>query len=192
MFKKSAAAAVVLFAGIATAQAQSPIEVTLQYPNPELFAGTHRRSPRNSPKCILRSRSLCALPAIPTKMERSAHCATPSPTRCRTSPSRALTASACSSDKNIPAPLDDYIAAERDFDKQGFHQAMYDIGSAHGRVYALPFAISLPVVYVNADLAKKAGADIDNLPITWDGLIDLAKRIKAVTPDATASPTSGT
>ena len=27
-------------------------------------------------------------------------------------------------DKNIPAPLDGYIAAEKDFDKQGFHQAM--------------------------------------------------------------------
>ena len=60
---------------------------------------------------------------------------------------------------------------------------MFDIGTASGKVYALPFAISLPIVYVNLDLAKKAGADPANLPKTWDGLIDLAKKIKALGPD---------
>ena len=86
-------------------------------------------------------------------------------------------------DKNIPAPLDGYIAAEKDFDKQGFHQAMFDIGTSSGKVYALPFAISLPIVYVNLDLARKAGADPENLPTTWDGIIDLARKIKASAPD---------
>ena len=60
---------------------------------------------------------------------------------------------------------------------------MFDIGTASGKVYALPFAISLPIVYVNLDLAKKAGADPANLPTTWDGIIDLAKKIKALGPD---------
>ena len=96
-------------------------------------------------------------------------------------------------DKNIPRRLDGYIAAEKDFDKQGFHQAMYDIGTSSGKVYALPFAISLPIVYVNLDLAKKAGADPANLPTTWDGIIDLAKKIKALRrPTSTASPMPGT
>ena len=95
-------------------------------------------------------------------------------------------------DKNIPAPLDGYIAAEKDFDKQGFHQAMFDFGTSSGKVYALPFAISLPIVYVNLDLAKKAGADPENLPTNWDGIIDLARKIRPVRPTSTASPMPGT
>ena len=47
-------------------------------------------------------------------------------------------------DRGLAVPMDGFIAKERDFDKQGFHQAMYDIGTQNGKVYALPFAISLP------------------------------------------------
>ncbi len=84
-------------------------------------------------------------------------------------------------DKNIPAELYGYIAAEKDFNKQGFHQAMYDIGTASGKVYALPFAISLPIVYVNVDLSKKP-APIRQPSADLRRLIDLAKKIKHSAP----------
>ncbi|WP_225122642.1 extracellular solute-binding protein [Bradyrhizobium sp. BRP22] len=51
------------------------------------------------------------------------------------------------------------------------------------KIYALPFAISLPIVYVNLDLLKQAGGDPNNLPKTWDELIAQAKKIKAIGPD---------
>ncbi len=86
-------------------------------------------------------------------------------------------------DREIAAPLDDFIAAEKDFEKEGFHQAMFDIGTQNGTVYALPFAISLPITYWNLDLVQQAGGDPDNLPTSWDGVIDLVKKIDALGPD---------
>ncbi|MCD0422182.1 ABC transporter substrate-binding protein [Rubrivivax sp. JA1024] len=176
-----AAAAMTLVAGIAHAQQQT--EVVLQFPYPELFTETHKRiaaefakehpeikvtfrapyeSYEDGTQKILREAVTNQLPDVTFQgLNRI----------------RVLV------DKNIPAPLDGYIAAEKDFDKQGFHQAMYDIGTASGKVYALPFAISLPIVYVNLDLVKQAGGDVNNLPTTWDGLLDLAKKVKALGPD---------
>ncbi len=60
------------------------------------------------------------------------------------------------------------------------------------KVYALPFAISLPIVYVNLDLLKQAGGDPANLPKTWDELIPLAKKIKALGNDVNGVTYVGT
>jgi multiple sugar transport system substrate-binding protein len=86
-------------------------------------------------------------------------------------------------DRGIAQPLDEFIEADKELEAEGFHAAMYDIGTLNGKVYALPFAISLPIMYVNLDLVKKAGGDTSNLPKTWDEVIDLAKKIKALGPD---------
>lgn len=86
-------------------------------------------------------------------------------------------------DRGIAQPLDAFIAAETDFEAAGFHQAMYDIGTQNGQVYALPFAISLPIMYVNLDLVREAGGDPADLPDTWDEVIALAKKIDALGED---------
>lgn len=86
-------------------------------------------------------------------------------------------------DRNIAQPLDGYIKAEKNFAVQGFHQAMFDIGTQNGKVYALPFAISLPIVYYNVDLVKRAGGDPDKLPTSWDGVIELANKVRALGGD---------
>lgn len=83
-------------------------------------------------------------------------------------------------DKNLALPLDSFIAAEKDFSAEGYHQGMLSAGTVNGKVYGLPYAISLPVVYYNLDLVKKAGGDPANLPTTWDGVIALAKKINAL------------
>lgn len=83
-------------------------------------------------------------------------------------------------DRKVAVPLDGYIKAEKNFATQGFHQAMFDIGTAGGKVYALPFAISLPIVYYNVDLLKRAGGDPDKLPTTWDGVFALAKNVRGL------------
>ena len=59
-------------------------------------------------------------------------------------------------DRGIAQPLDEFIKADNELEAEGFHAAMYDIGTQNGKVYALPFAISLPIMYVNLDLVKKA------------------------------------
>ncbi len=175
-------AAVMLAVTAGMAQAQQT-EVVMQYPYPELFTETHKRiseefaKVRPDIKVTMRAPYESYEEATQKVLREAVTNQLPDVSFQGLNRIRVLV------DKNIPASLDDYIAAEKEFDKQGFHQAMFDIGTASGKVYALPFAISLPIVYVNLDLVKQAGGDPAHLPNTWDGLIDLAKKIKALGPD---------
>lgn len=83
-------------------------------------------------------------------------------------------------DKNLALPLDGFIASEKDFSAEGYHAGMLAAGTVNGKVYGLPYAISLPVVYYNLDLVKKAGGDPTKLPTTWEETIALAKKIEAL------------
>jgi multiple sugar transport system substrate-binding protein len=183
MLKKLTVATLAVLAGVAGAQAQSQTEVVLQYPYPELFTETHKKiseefaKVRPDIKVTMRAPYESYEDGTQRVLREAVTSQMPDVSFQGLNRIRVLV------DKNIPAPLDGYIAAEKDFDKQGFHQAMFDIGTSSGKVYALPFAISLPIVYVNLDLAKKAGADPEKLPTTWDGIIDLARKIKASAPD---------
>jgi multiple sugar transport system substrate-binding protein len=145
-----AATALSLAAGLAHAET----EVVVQYPYAELFEGTHKRiieefaKVRPDIKVTLRAPYDSYEDGTQKVLREAVTSQMPDVTFQGLNRIRVLV------DKNIPAELDGYIAAEKDFDKQGFHQAMFDIGTASGKVYALPFAISLPIVYVNVDLAR--------------------------------------
>ncbi|WP_454617993.1 ABC transporter substrate-binding protein [Bradyrhizobium cenepequi] len=180
---KSWIAGAVLSLAASASLAQTQTEIVLQYPYPELFAETHKRiaeefaKERPDIKITLRAPYESYEDATQKVLREAVTNQMPDVTFQGLNRIRVLV------DKNIPAQLDDYIAAEKDFDRKGFHQAMFDIGTASGKIYALPFAISLPIVYVNLDLLKQAGGDPNNLPKTWDELIAMAKKIKALGPD---------
>ena len=53
--------------------------------------------------------------------------------------------------------------------KDGYHQAMLDLGTFNGEVYGLPYSVSLPVGYYNMDNLNAVG--ITELPTTWDEVI---------------------
>ena len=72
-------------------------------------------------------------------------------------------------EKGIAKSLESFIAGEADFSKDGYHQAMLDLGTFGGAVDGLAFAVSLPVGYCNMDAMKKAG--ITTLPTTWDEVV---------------------
>src|SRR5262245_38013702 len=55
-------------------------------------------------------------------------------------------------DKGIAVALDDLFKAEANAEAAGFDRAMRAAGTVNGRIYGLPFAISLPVAYYNIDL----------------------------------------
>jgi multiple sugar transport system substrate-binding protein len=86
-------------------------------------------------------------------------------------------------DRNIAVGLNRFIKAEKDFEAEGFHQAMFDIGTMKSDVYGVPFAISLPVAYYNLDLVRKAGGNPDKLPSTWDEVFALSAKIDALGAD---------
>lgn len=51
------------------------------------------------------------------------------------------------------------------------------IGEVDGRVFGAPFAVSSPVIYVNAALVERVRGDPDKLPASWEGVLELAARI---------------
>jgi len=72
-------------------------------------------------------------------------------------------------EKGIAKSLEPFITAEADFAKDGYHQAMLDLGTFNGEVYGLPYSVSLPVGYYNMDNLNAVG--ITELPTTWDEVI---------------------
>jgi len=80
-------------------------------------------------------------------------------------------------EKGIAKSLEPFIAKEKDFAKEGYHQAMLSLSTFNGKVHGLPFSVSLPVGYYNMDLVKKSGTT--KLPTTWDEVVDLCQKMKA-------------
>lgn len=79
-------------------------------------------------------------------------------------------------EKGIAKPLEPFIAKEKDFTKDGYHAAMLKLSTFGGKVYGLPFSVSLPVGYYNMDILKKGG--ISKLPTTWDEVIAACQTMK--------------
>jgi len=84
--------------------------------------------------------------------------------------------------------LSGFVAADpRWKEERGYYPTMMALGNFNGKQYAIPFAISTPIVYYNADLLRRAGAEVgpDNPPQTWDELIAAAHKVKALGPQYT-------
>lgn len=174
-----AAAAAVMAAG----SAWSATEIVVQYPYAELFADTHKQIAAEFAK-VQPDSKLTFRAAYDSYEEGTQKILREAVTNQLPDVTfQGLNRVRILVDRGIAAPMDEYIKAEKDFEKEGFHQAMFDIGMQNGKVYALPFAISLPITYWNLDLVKQAGGDPQNLPSTWDGVIDMAKKIDALGPD---------
>ncbi|MCL6575152.1 ABC transporter substrate-binding protein [Kyrpidia sp.] len=59
-----------------------------------------------------------------------------------------------------------------------FPSNILDLGKVKGKVEGIPYSISNPVIYYNADLFKKAGLDPANPPKTWDEVRTMGKTVK--------------
>ncbi|HSV19337.1 MAG TPA: ABC transporter substrate-binding protein [Casimicrobiaceae bacterium] len=65
---------------------------------------------------------------------------------------------------------------------ENYTDTVIKLGQAHGKQYGLAVNASLPIMYFNADLVKKAGGDPAKMPDTFDGVIALAAKIAATSP----------
>jgi multiple sugar transport system substrate-binding protein len=86
-------------------------------------------------------------------------------------------------DKKIAVDLSPMIAKEKDWRGEGFSESMMALGNFGGKQYGLAFAASTPIIYFNEDLVVKAGGDPNNFPTTWEGIFELARKIKALGND---------
>ena len=61
------------------------------------------------------------------------------------------------------------------FDKNGIYEGVWKYAQFQGRICALPYGISVPVLYYNKAIIEAAGIDLEaNPPKTWDDLYELA------------------
>lgn len=78
-------------------------------------------------------------------------------------------------ERNIAVPLDGFLN-QQDRTKDGFDESMLSPARFNNKTYALPFAVSMPIVYFNKELVEKATGK-DTLPKTWAGIIEVAQKI---------------
>ncbi|WKA30493.1 ABC transporter substrate-binding protein [Bradyrhizobium roseum] len=81
-------------------------------------------------------------------------------------------------DRGLGAPLDGFVARDGGLAELGYYPTLAELGKHKGKLYGLPFAVSTPVLYVNADLLAKAGSDVSALPKTWPELLALGKNVE--------------
>ncbi|WP_315832406.1 ABC transporter substrate-binding protein [Bradyrhizobium prioriisuperbiae] len=81
--------------------------------------------------------------------------------------------------RGLGAPLDEFIAKDGGVDKLGYYPTLAELGKWKGKTYGLPFAVSTPVLYVNADLVEKGGGNINDLPRAWGELTALGKKVES-------------
>lgn len=65
---------------------------------------------------------------------------------------------------------------------KNYSPKMAALGQVDGKQYGLPVNASSPIMFINADLVKRAGGDPDNMPKTFPELIALAKKIHMMDP----------
>jgi len=80
-------------------------------------------------------------------------------------------------DKGLAVDLVPFIENDKDISQQGFNESMFSAARFGKKVYALPFAVSLPIGFYNLDLVKKIGWDENNLPNTWEEVIEFSQRV---------------
>ncbi|APX68040.1 ABC transporter substrate-binding protein [Brucella sp. 6810] len=83
-------------------------------------------------------------------------------------------------ERNIGVDMKPLIEKETDMEAQGFTDHLLSLARVGDRQVGLAFATSNPIMYYNADLLKAAGGDPDNPPTTWDEVIELGGKIKAL------------
>ena len=63
------------------------------------------------------------------------------------------------------------------FAKSSIYTGAWDYVKFAGRICAIPYGISVPVLYYNKDILKAAGIDVEaNPPKTWDELYAMAEK----------------
>jgi len=69
--------------------------------------------------------------------------------------------------------------AEPDFNKNDIYPGVWDYAKYNGRICAIPYGISTPVLYYNKAVLDKAGISMANPPKTWSEFIQIAKTAQA-------------
>jgi multiple sugar transport system substrate-binding protein len=82
-------------------------------------------------------------------------------------------------DRGAGVPLDAFIEKDGGQAKLGYYPTIVALGKRKDKIYGIPFAVSTPILYVNADLVGKAGGRAEELPRSWPQMIAFGKKVEA-------------
>lgn len=71
----------------------------------------------------------------------------------------------------------EYMQKDSTFAMADFYPAMWDYSMYKGKICAVPYNISTPVLFYNKGLMEKAGLDPTKPPSTWKELLEYSKKI---------------
>lgn len=84
-----------------------------------------------------------------------------------------------SSPKGVIKPVDELMQEQGlSLPKEDFIASVREFYSKNGQLQALPFNLSAPTLYYNADMLAKIGYSSANFPRTWDEMERLAQKAK--------------
>ncbi|MET4483682.1 ABC transporter substrate-binding protein [Bradyrhizobium sp. F1.13.3] len=83
-------------------------------------------------------------------------------------------------ERGLAMPLSPFLNADQEWAHDSYRTNSDELCRHNDKIYGLPFIISVPILYYNADLVRQAGGDPDHLPQTWEKITALAARITAL------------
>jgi multiple sugar transport system substrate-binding protein len=83
-------------------------------------------------------------------------------------------------ERGIAVDLAPFIARDGGAAALGYSPPILAQGTWAGIQAGLPYAMSNPITYVNNDLLKRIGVDIDRMPTDWDGHAQVAQRLRGI------------
>ncbi|QND55011.1 ABC transporter substrate-binding protein (plasmid) [Phyllobacterium sp. 628] len=83
-------------------------------------------------------------------------------------------------ERGVNVDMKPLIAKETDMAAQGFSDNILRLAQVGNQQVGLAFATSNPIMYYNADLIRQAGGNPDQPPKTWDEVIALGAKVKAL------------
>jgi multiple sugar transport system substrate-binding protein len=84
--------------------------------------------------------------------------------------------------RGLAIPLDSFVAGDKDWTDDKYSIGILHSGTVDGKVYGLGAALSLPVLFYNADLVRAAQGD-KPFPTTWPEIIALGQKISQMKSD---------
>ncbi|NEZ58399.1 ABC transporter substrate-binding protein [Adonisia turfae] len=169
----------------AAADNQDPVTITLAYPYGDLFTDVHRETiekfEAENPNIDI------ALQAPLANYEELAQRTLVGITQ-RQAPTisfQGINQVRQFVDAGHASDLSEFVAADSRWTDGGLYESMMALGEFDGKQYAIPFAVSTPIMYYNVELLEQAGLDPENPPQTWPEVIEAAKKVQALGGDVT-------
>ncbi|MET4483673.1 extracellular solute-binding protein [Bradyrhizobium sp. F1.13.3] len=82
--------------------------------------------------------------------------------------------------RGISQPLDKVSGDVEKLATMGLSRPLIDATLVDGKNYSLPFGTTIPVVYYNMNLLKRAGFSDAELPKAWDEIVEIGKKVASL------------